>query len=113
MLAILADIPLVVIMTIVFGIIFIAVIFNISKKMGPQYHNALPNGIPFGKDTIKNFKEKRIRNNPLNESVGLGTDRCHFCGHKRETEKRTPFTQTLLEKDRKTCIECHLHVDYF
>lgn len=97
----------------VISLILIAFVLKKLKDGLPRYRNLLPDGRNFTTRLKEVYKEKRNKNNPDDEAVGLGTNRCHFCGHKREPNESTPFALTLLEKEQRICGDCHLFVEYF
>lgn len=78
------------------------------KKSSNTYKNCFSNGKKFSQKRLKEFQEKRERNNPNNEPVGTGTERCHFCGYKR---KNKIFSSN--KSDNKKCANCSLIVEYY
>lgn len=88
---------------------FILLVYFLNKQTEKfaGYQNNFDNGKSLPEKTLNDLKEKRMRNNPYHEKVGIGTGRCQFCGSKdidKHMKPATPFM--FIEKYHKKCHCC-------
>lgn len=87
----------------------LAYIYRLARPSGPSYVDSFPNGKKFLEKHLQKFSVERSKQNPKNEPVGPGTNRCHFCGH----EKIKTVPSILYGREQKSCCNCLLLLENY
>lgn len=88
-------------------LVILLLLAAISVRKKPDYCNHHLNGVPFSSEKVSYLIKKRKTNNPYDEPVGRGTDRCQYCGSNhidREFREATSILSTT--RHVRNCYHC-------
>ena len=91
------------------GALFVAVLLFaiISMKKRPDYCDHRSNGKNFTEKEMVELTKKRKLNNPYDEPVGKGTDRCQYCGSNHIDKEFREATSILsMSRQVRNCHYC-------